>query len=288
MRNKDWTLVIFTTLTQASVGIILCLTLLNYLGADVGPIVQQGLSLKNPVFLAIAFAGIATLISFLHLGSPSNAPNALNNLSGSWISREILALAIYSLSLLVTMVLGWGDWTHRYLAHLLVLNAISGLALLWMMIRIYVMPTIPPWNSWYTGASFVSTAVCLGLLTFLLLSQAEFVGLDDRAGGFLATFLIAVLVIELLAALFHQRRLNQMDTGFDGPILERGIFYRLFLLRMTMLTVSVLMTAFLFLVSGSFPESGQYLWAYALFFLVLVQEFVGRLLFYSSYFRIGV
>ncbi|MBT8074383.1 MAG: dimethyl sulfoxide reductase anchor subunit, partial [Xanthomonadales bacterium] len=220
--------------------------------------------------------------------SPSNAPNALNNLSGSWISREILALAIYSLSLLVTMVLGWGDWTHRYLAHLLVLNAISGLALLWMMIRIYVMPTIPPWNSWYTGASFVSTAVCLGLLTFLLLSQAEFVGLDDRAGGFLATFLIAVLVIELLAALFHQRRLNQLDTGFDGPTLERGIFYRLFLLRMTMLTVAVLMTAFLFLVSGSFPESGQYLWAYALFFLVLVQEFVGRLLFYSSYFRIGV
>ena len=288
MRNKDWTLVMFTTLTQASVGIILCFTLLNYLGADVDLIVQQGLSLKNPVFLAIAFVGIATLISFLHLGSPSNAPNALNNLSGSWISREILALAIYSLSLLLTLVLGWGDWIHRYLAHLLVLNAFSGLALLWMMIRIYVMPTIPPWNSWYTGASFVATAVCLGLLTLLLLSQAEFVVLDDRAGGLLTIFLIVVLIIELIAALFHQRRLNQLDTGFDGPILDRGIFYRLFLLRMVMLTVAVLMTALLFLMSGPLPESGRYLWMCSLFILVVVQEFVGRLLFYSSYFRIGV
>ncbi len=177
---------------------------------------------------------------------------------------------------------------HQYLAHLLVLNAFSGLALLWMMIRIYVMPTIPPWNSWYTGASFVSTAVCLGLLTFLLLSQVGFVVLDDRMGGLLSASLIAVLIIELLAALFHQRRLNQLDTGFDGPILERGIFYRLFLLRMTMLTVAVLMSVFLFLISGSLPESGQYLWVSSLFFLVVVQEFVGRLLFYSSYFRIGI
>ena len=288
MRNKDWTLVMFTTLTQASVGIILCFTLLNYLGADVGPIIQQGLSLKNPVFLAIALAGVATLISFLHLGSPSNAPNALNNLSGSWISREILALAIYSLSLLVTLVLGWGDWTHRYLAHLLLLNALSGLALLWMMIRIYVMPTIPPWNSWYTGASFVSTAVCLGLLTFLLLSQAGFVVLDDRVGGLLSAFLIAVLIIELISAIFHQRRLNQLDTGFDGPILDRGAFYRLFLLRMAMLTVAVLMTAFLFLMSNSLPGSGCYVWVISLFILVPGQELIGRLLFYSSYFRIGV
>ncbi|MBT8076068.1 MAG: dimethyl sulfoxide reductase anchor subunit, partial [Gammaproteobacteria bacterium] len=196
------------------------------------------------------------------------------------------------LSVLVTLVLGWGGWTHHYLSYLLLLNSFSGLALLWMMIRIYVMPTIPAWNSWYTHASFVSTAVCLGLLTFLLLSQAGFVALDVQTGRLLTAILIAVLVFELLSAFFHHRRLNQLDTGFDGPVLDRGVFYRLFLLRMAMLTVAVLVTAFLFLMLGSLPGSGQYLWVSSLFsslfILVPIQELVGRLLFYSSYFRIGV
>ena len=39
----------------------------------------------------------------------------------------------------------------------------------WMMTRIYVIPTIPPWNSWYTGLGFISTTLCLGLITVLFL-----------------------------------------------------------------------------------------------------------------------
>jgi anaerobic dimethyl sulfoxide reductase subunit C (anchor subunit) len=288
VRNKDWTLVFFTTLSQASVGIILCFTLLNYAGEDAGMLIQQGAGIKNPVFIALALVGFATIISFLHLGNPSNAPNALNNLSGSWISREILALAIYSLSLLCTFVAGWVGWNQQFLGFLLVLNTLSGLALLWMMIRIYVMPTIPAWNSWYTHASFVATAASLGLLTILLLLQAEFVALADRVGRLLMAVLMAVLVLELLSALFHQRYLNKVDTGFDGPILDQGAFYRLFLVRMSMLAVAVLTTVFLLLMPGSLPVSGQLVGVLLLFILVLVQELAGRLLFYSSYFRIGV
>ena len=48
------------------------------------------------------------------------------------------------------------------------LSCLSGLALLWTMSRIYVMPTIPAWNSWHTPVSFVSTALGLGLLTLLV------------------------------------------------------------------------------------------------------------------------
>ena len=96
MRNQDWSLVLFTTLSQLSVGIILCFTLLGYSGTDLGLVFAMGLSFKNPVFLALVFIGVATLISFLHLGKPSNAPRALNNLSGSWLSREILAIGVYS------------------------------------------------------------------------------------------------------------------------------------------------------------------------------------------------
>ena len=104
MRNQDWSLVFFTTLAQLSVGIILWFTFSGYFYNDMGLLIETGLSFRNPVLLALIFIGVATVISFLHLGKPSNAPNALNNLSGSRLSREILALGAYSLSLLVVPV----------------------------------------------------------------------------------------------------------------------------------------------------------------------------------------
>ena len=127
MRNKDWTLVFFTTLSQLSVGIILCLTYLVYLENDARLFIKMGLSLQNPVFLALVLVGLATIISFSHLGNPSNAPKSLNNLAGSWVSREILALAVYSISLLITFIFGWKNWNVEYLNYLLILSAVFGL-----------------------------------------------------------------------------------------------------------------------------------------------------------------
>ena len=94
-----------------------------------GLLIETGLSLRNPVLLALVFIGVATVVSFLHLGKPSNAPNALNNLSGSWLSREILALGAYSLSLLVALVLGWKTGNTEYLKYTLVASSVIGLAL---------------------------------------------------------------------------------------------------------------------------------------------------------------
>ncbi len=66
---------------------------------DMSLVFETGLSLTNPVLLALIFIGSATLSSFLHLGNPANATGALNNLSGSWLSREILAIGIFTASL---------------------------------------------------------------------------------------------------------------------------------------------------------------------------------------------
>jgi anaerobic dimethyl sulfoxide reductase subunit C (anchor subunit) len=119
-----------------SVGLIFCFTLLGYFSSDLSLLVAAGLSLKNPVLLALIFVAAATLVSFLHLGNPANAPNALNNLSGSWLSREILALGVYSVCLLTTLVLGWRGGNTEYSGYFLMLCSVVGLALLSMMIRL--------------------------------------------------------------------------------------------------------------------------------------------------------
>ena len=106
MRNKDWTLVFFTVLSQLSVGVILCITWLAGLENDSRFVDMLGPQFKNPVLLALVSVGVATGISLMHLGNPKNAPRSLNNLAGSWVSREILALATYSVSLLLIFILG--------------------------------------------------------------------------------------------------------------------------------------------------------------------------------------
>jgi len=298
LRNKDWTLVFFTSLSQLSVGVVLCFTWLVYVENDARFFMEMGLSLKNPVFLALFAIGLATVISFSHLGNPSNAPKSMNNLTESWVSREILALAVYSTSLLIAFVLGWKNWNVEYLSYLLALSSVFGLAFLWMMIRIYVIPTIPPWNSWYTALSFISTTVCLGLITILFLHYIEFANvgcvtcyarfIEAQTGKTLIVSLTLIVLIEIISGFYRQSQLERMNTGIDELALNKGAFHQVFIARMVMLILALLILSVFLLKPTLLAENDHFIWIYPLLALLIAQELTGRLLFYSSYFRIGV
>jgi anaerobic dimethyl sulfoxide reductase subunit C (anchor subunit) len=281
--------VLFTVLSQWSVGIVLCLALLGYLDRDTDSMITSGLSLKNPVFLALFFIGVATLGSFMHLGNPANAPRALNNLAGSWLSREILTLGVYSVCLLSVIVLTWTVPGGEFIEYLLLFSCLTGLVFLWMMIRIYMIPTIPAWNNWYTPVSFISTAICLGLLTFLAMAYSGFIRVDVQISRNFAVLLAAVLGVELLSGLSCQHKLEKINTGIDILVFDRGDYYNIFVLRMGILVIVFLAMLIIALKKSSLLIGDiQYVWMYLIFALVIAQEFMGRLLFYSSYFRVGV
>jgi anaerobic dimethyl sulfoxide reductase subunit C (anchor subunit) len=288
LRNQDWPLVVFTIFAQASVGIVLCFTLLVHFNSGSSLYIETGLSLKNPVLLALVFVAAATLVSFSHLGNPANAPKTLNNLSSSWLSREILALGAYTACLLIIFVLGWKHGGIQYPGYLLPMGCISGVALVWMMIRLYVIPTIPPWNSWNTPLSFISTVICLGVLTFLFLHSFGAAVIDERIVYKLLLALLLVQIIEFVSALIHQSQLQKMDGGIDRPVFKQGTFHRIFLLRTGLLAI-VLLALFLVILNPALVlENGACSWLCPLLFLIVVQEILARILFYSSYFRLGV
>jgi len=288
MHSRDWSLVFFTTLSQWSVGIIVWLSWLVFFSDKVVFFVKTGLSPGNPVLLALLLIGVATTSSFLHLGNPSNAPRALNNLAGSWLSREILAIGIYSLCLIIVFMVGLKVDGSNNTKYLLVLSSIAGFFLLWAMARVYTIPTIPAWDSWYTPLSFATTSLCLGLITFLMLNSLGAVGMDNQAGKFYVGTLVAILVLEILSGFLHQQKLEKMDTGIDGPTFNTGAFYRLFLARMAVLFFTCLALLLLIFKATIFPTNDQLAWIYPVLALVVIQEFAGRHLFYSSYFRIGI
>ena len=287
MPNRDWSLVFFTTLSQLSIGIVVCFSVLIYLDNGGGVSIETGLSLKNPVLLALIFVGVATVTSFLHLGNPLNAPNALNNLSGSWLSREILALSVYSLGLLIVIGAGWKTGNVASLKIYLALCSAIGIVLLWMMIRIYTVPTIPVWNTWFTPSSFILTMLSLGSLTFLCLHQLGVVNIEHQVDG-LMKILIMVLFLEVVSGLAHHIRLEKFDTGIDDIEFSRGSYFWVFLFRMGLLITAFLVLLVIVFRPEIYPGAGNSFWIYPLMAFVIAQELLGRLLFYSSYFRIGV
>ena len=271
MRSRDWSLVFLTILSQGSVGLVLC---------SIG---HAGPGAVTPLLLALFLIVVATSASFFHLGNPMNAPKALRNLSGSWLSREILAIGVFTLFLLAALFsagTGGGNVISRL--HLLPAS-VAGLLLLWTMTRVYLIPTIPPWNHWYTPVSFIATSLSLGLIGSLLLMD-----LERWEVSFCMGLLAVILALELLTALKNHHRLTGMNSGFDGPTFKQGNYYRLFITRMIILAATCVAILFFLLQQDVYFASGTLTWMYPVFALVIIQEVAGRLMFYASYFRVGI
>jgi len=286
LSRRDWSLVFFTILAQTSVGIVLSLVLLGVIsGAALS--YRTGLDPANPVLLALLLTAAATLASTLHLGNPKNAPRALANLKSSWLSREILAIGIYSACLLLAFFRDWGAGMDTHTLDLLAVSTLAGVALVWMMVRVYAIASIPAWNTWYTPLSFVSTVLCLGPLALLALQAGSLIYFPFLASDVLLYVVCAVLLAAIVSAYLHQSSLQQMDTGITKPVFGTGAYYQLYRLRMALLVVALMVTIALLTQAGMSPASTG-AWLALLLVLVLIEEMIGRLLFYASYFRVGV
>ena len=288
MRKRDLSLVFFTLASQCSIGWVLWLTVLALLSGKQPIPAETGLDLANPVLLALLLVAVATATSFLHLGNPVNAPRALRNLATSWLSREILAIGLYKLALFIAFVVGWQTQAPGFAWYLLAPAALAGLLLLWTMSGVYLVVTVPPWNSAHTPLGFALTTLCLGAVACLLSGLGGAVGIDRAVVNGCAAALLVVLVLEGLASLANQRRLREMDSGHKGPDFERGVLRTLFLARSALLITACLGLAYLLIVADNGIGQEQAAPLSVLLLLVLLQELAGRLSFYGSYFRLGL
>lgn len=282
MRSRDASLVFLTVLSQGSIGIVLCLTGLAYFSDHATAPVGAGFSDWPALLLALILVVVATAASFLHLGNPANAPRALSNLSGSWLSREILAIGAYSLLLAAALVAGWAGAESGISRLLLIPAALAGLFLLWSMSCVYLVPTIPPWNHWYTPVSFMTTTLCLGSIGAMLLMNPGQPELKVFMG-----ILVTALAVELLTGILNQQRLVRMEPGFDMPTFSHGTYYMWFTARLAILAVAYVATLFV-LLQPDISLAEHVHWMYPVFVMVIIQEFAGRRMFYASYFRAGI
>ncbi len=160
MNVREWALILFTILTQMSVGAFVVLGLVHtYALRKAGP--EQADQLSDRALLAIGPVLVLGLIgSFGHLGNPLNAPRAITNLGTSWLSREIFFSVAFVVVGGVFALMQWRKLSTFAVRNLVAwVAAVLGLIAVLSMSQVYMLRTVPVWNTSIVQFGFFSTTV---------------------------------------------------------------------------------------------------------------------------------
>ena len=303
MNVKEWALITFTILAQLSVGSFLVLGVVHFFAArKAGP--EEADRLSDRALLVIGPAlllGMAA--SLLHLGNPINAWRAIANLGTSWLSREIFFGVVFAGLGGVFALMQWrklGSIATRNLVALAA--AVVGLALVFSMSMIYMLPAEPAWNVVTTPLSFLATTLLLGVLTMGAAFVANYAYVQRKTPGcadaqcillrdalrWLALGSIALLGMEFII-LPVQIALQANGAAMAAVSLLTGAYGVVFGLRLALVFLGAGVLGLFVFRAALTPGSEHQLanLAYAAFALVLVGEVLGRFLFYATQIKIA-
>jgi len=165
--HSELPLVFMTVLTQMSVGAFVALffgELLSIFGFS---------NLANANYILAMFVIIPALIglplSALHLGRPLLAHTAMKNWRNSWLSREALALGIYTGSSISVMACYFFELSILNSLFLLI-SLVSGVYGIYAQSMIYRIKARPSWDRVSTTKRFLASSYLGLILTALVLS----------------------------------------------------------------------------------------------------------------------
>jgi anaerobic dimethyl sulfoxide reductase subunit C (anchor subunit) len=253
-------------------------------------------------FAAVILGGV---FSIFHLKNWAHAYHALNNLKTSWVSKEIALFFLFVSCVAFLALLSWRKIKSNLLQHVIgIAGALSGLALIYSMAKIYMLPAIPSWSAWTTPGLFFTAALLLGTLAIVVLYSTNFI--PSKSGSLagdirerwrkrtfpnLIKLLLFFIVARMLITGFFAHRLLELteEFGTEMTILNpdrRILFFfsiALYVFGWTLLFYGLKKTR----QSNGIQEKlhGLVLGAAT---LIALAEILGRYLFYVSFFKIGV
>jgi DMSO reductase anchor subunit len=264
---RDWSLVVFTVVGQAAVGLFLVAGGVLYF-ADGVPGEIPGRDFRLGLVLAVLGLLLAGVVSsFFHLHHPRRAFRAVRNVRSAWLSREVLSLLIF---LALLAALAFAEWTGAGagapLRWLCVAAGLAGISFLACMARIYTLPAVPFWDRVATPLSFLLTAATVGTLGASLVFKL--VGGTESFWKPWATASAVLVVAGLTAAVFLFPRYGLLDReeepSLSPPGVDSALFHRL---RLVLLALGAVLA-----LAALLP---------AAFVSVLAGEILGRFLFYG-------
>lgn len=289
---KERSLIIFTLLSQLAAGIfIILLGCFTWFLSVVD--IDQAIRWCTPGLIVVAGAmAAATITSLFHLGNPHNAWRAASNFRSSWLSREIiLIIAFTAITLLMGGIAGSGIPLHGLLYSLGGMGAMVGVALVYVMSRIYCQRTVPTWNTWQTLVHFFLTTLALGAAgsgPLLALNRnipyAEYIPL----GRAMSTGLVAVLLLQVATLFLWLNPANVTGAFREALNTITGKYRWVLTAYLTIISLAIVACSVLYALSDQDAWAVQTPLLNLSGILVYIAEFFGRGLFYIARVRQGV
>jgi DMSO reductase anchor subunit len=107
--------------------------------------------------IALTLTVLGLYAALAHLAKPRLAPHALRNLTASWLSREVLLVQAFAGAVALLILISLLD-TPSGLVILEAAACLLGGAALFAMTRVYLLKTVPVWNSPATLLEFAGSA----------------------------------------------------------------------------------------------------------------------------------
>lgn len=167
MNVHDIPMVLFTVISQLSVGTFLILGVVQFVASRTheAKLVERVVS---PVLYAIGPAMVFGLaVSMLHMGDITHTFNVVRHWESSWLSREILFGVAFAAFGFLFAILEWFKVGSARLRQVIAgITAVLGIGLIIAESMIYYsVVTVPAWHSWAVPVQFFGTALLLGALS---------------------------------------------------------------------------------------------------------------------------
>jgi len=287
MTGSVWSLVFFTLFAQAAFGLVVSLAIVAAGRQRARRIVYTNVR-TMVTGIALLLMAAALVFSFFHLGSPEKAFYAVSNLRYSWLSREILMVSVFSAVLLIWYIMqktdAAGRLANRYMRSLSVL---AGALMVYTMARLYMVPTIPVWDSARTLVLFYSSGLLLGAPLLMALIVPSYLGEPGRPVSYpflplLALIIVLSFLIRIPFIFLHEPAIeNPAFPAADIPLLLYVFHYFFLIAGITLISLRI------FFLSGNSALIWRIYLMLSLIF-IFTGEIIGRYIFYASYLRAGV
>jgi anaerobic dimethyl sulfoxide reductase subunit C (anchor subunit) len=302
MITNEWALLIFTILAQLATGMFLVLLIVRSYAIQKVGLEQAQQWIDMPLYLVLPIMVLGLLAALFHLGKLVHVIGAVPNLGSSSMSREVVTAVVFAALVALYSLLQWRKSASEGLrATLGWITALVSLVLLYFMSVTYMLPTQPAWNTFATPVNFYTTAFLLGVLgaaCALLANYARIEKAESQLQDLLRSTLqgIAIAAIILLGIEFLALPIYMAYLSTQGPValltlhsLINMYGVALFLRLILVFVGAGLLAGYLYRnASLASKESLLANVAYSAFVLVLVSEILGRILFYTTNYRIGI
>jgi anaerobic dimethyl sulfoxide reductase subunit C (anchor subunit) len=292
MNLREWALPVYTVLIEMAVGVMLALWILRaYASEKYGKEVIDQV-VRDPVLIILITIVFGMIGAHFHLSKPYLSFLAFSNFRTSWLSREIIFTILLFLTTTLLWFLQWfhkGTWGVKSTLGWLVI--LFGLATIYCMGRIYLLPAQAAWNTPETIISFYGSMLLLGVMAMAEILIKEWALVAREAVDRLAVAAGVIFVPVVLINLYHLRSLYtgtpMARTSYDLLIqLYEPLLIARFLLLLAGVACLIIPVLLIKRNQRTFKE--LFTPAYWACLMVIIGEAVGRFLFYAAHIRTGL